>query len=294
MSKSHTATVKEPKGNKHSKSLAHLANVAAAQAAKIKANTPILVAIGLIGAAIWLMLLRDFTTAGECMLYIFANNGKLSGRADGNVYMRNGRVRGFIVPRLVQNGYTTLQRSLFAQFSSGWSALTQSEQDSWINVDNVFKSNRFGQSKNVRGKELFIERNVNLVMIGIAPINSYVMSEGVAGITGLDSAGATTTGALTTLSLIFSPTPTSAGVSHLIFATPVLGAGINRPKQSSFRLIPFIMGSGSASPQNILTDYTTKFGSVASTGQKIGIKVVPIDENTGQAGIPIVQVITLS
>jgi len=207
MSKQTSTTVKGSKGNNPTQALAHLAKVAADQAAKINKHTNILVAIALIGAAIWTMLMRDIAGASTAMLYLLANNGKLSGRADGNVYMRNGHMRGFIVPRLVQNGYTTLQRTLFAQMSSAWSTLSQSDQDSWNNVANVFKSNRFGQSIPVSGKQLFIMRNVNLIMIGSAPISTYISAERVNGVTGIDPSGATTAGVITALSLAFNPSP---------------------------------------------------------------------------------------
>src|SRR5262245_32873673 len=79
-----------------------------------------------------------------CMLYLWANNGKMSGRADGNVYMRNGRTRGFRVPSLVRNAYTSLVRSIFTGFSQAFSNLTSDQILSWDNFSYV-KSNRFAQ-----------------------------------------------------------------------------------------------------------------------------------------------------
>src|SRR5437016_9674634 len=50
-------------------------------------------------------------------LYIFGFDGKVSGRMDANVLMRNGRGRGFRVPSLVRNAYTTAVRASLSTFS---------------------------------------------------------------------------------------------------------------------------------------------------------------------------------
>src|SRR6266704_3936690 len=52
------------------------------------------------------------------MLYSVANNGKFSGRADGNVYMANGRTRAYKKPRRVLNANTESVKAILAFFSS--------------------------------------------------------------------------------------------------------------------------------------------------------------------------------
>lgn len=230
--------------------------------------------------------------ASSAILYLFAFNGKVSGRMDGNVLMRNGRGRGFTVPALVRNAYTVLQRALLSSLSSGWAALTDGERDSWLNVTNVFKSDRFGQQKAVKGKSLFVERNQNLINVGEPTITSYIPSDGVGAITAADPNIAVTTGVITTLTIDVEPDPTPAGQTTLVFATAQLGAGINRPGQSAFRLIGAQAG-GSASPLNVLAVYTAKYGAVAQSGTKIFFQLKPVNIETGQAGIPIQTVVTV-
>lgn len=255
-------------------------------------STATAVAMVLLAVIAWAF--APFVTAAKLsMLYLIADNGKKSGRADGNVYMRNGRVRGFKVPALVQNAYTGTARSLLALFSSGWAALTQSERDTWLNVTNVFKSNRFGQQIPVKGKELFVQRNTNLNYIGASTISTYVDSEGVAGSLLTDGAVTVTAGLITTANIVFDPSPSDATVKHLVYATATLPAGVSRPKGSAYRLIG-VMDASETSPFDVASMYTTKYGAIAAVGQKVGFKLVPINVTTGQAGVATVFVVEVN
>lgn len=240
----------------------HLAKVAAAKAARMIKNAP---------------------RAIIAMLYQIADNGLKSGRASGNVYMRNGRVRKMVVPSLVQNGYTTPVRSLLSQLSSAWNALTQAERDSWINSSSFFRSNRFGTSFSLKGKQLYVALNANLVNTGVAPVNECPLPADVPGITELTI---TADDSANTLSLAFTPDPTDANVNHLVYATAPLSAGVNRPSSSAFRLIQLI-GTAEVSPVNASASYIAKFGAFP-TGSKIFVKLIPVNATTGQAGAAIV------
>jgi hypothetical protein len=263
MSKVHTAA--PPQSETAAERLAvHFAKAAAAQAAQM---------IKKVGAIV-------------AMLYIRGDNGRMSGRASGNVYMRNGRSRQFVVPRLVQNSYTSGARSLFSSFSSAWSTLTTSQQNTWNNVNDVFKSDRFGNPVLIRGKQLYIERNCNLVGVGIAAINTYVNPVVMPTITTLTPTGTEVAGLLTVLSNAFAPSPTDATVNYKVYATPALSNGIQRPRSSQFRLIS-IVAHGQSTPYNALTAYTTKFGTFCPANSNIFFKWVPVSITTGQMGTPI-------
>lgn len=270
--------------------LAHLNKVAKAFRPAMKGTNIILLLLITIAALLFPLAMG----VKGAMLYLIADNGKKSGRADGNVYMRNGRVRGFVVPSLVQNGYTTAVRALLSMLSQGWNALTDSDRASWLSIDWLFRSNRFGVPKLVKGKEAYVMLNTNLTNIGgtlitVAPPSS----DGVPGITGLDP---TADQSSNTVDVVFSPSPTDATVDHLVFATTALRAGISRPKASAFRLITTIAG-GTASPVNIAADYNTKYGQgwqdAAYLGAKIWIKVVPINNTTGVSGGAIIGAATI-
>jgi hypothetical protein len=245
------------------------------------------------GLSLWLLLIASLIslyfmqsvedTLNYAMLYSVANNGRFSGRADGNVYMRNGRIRAFRVPALVQNGYTALQRSIFSGLSSGWNGLTEAQRLSFINAEGFFTSDRFGNQVPVKGKELYVRLNGNLTDIGAALLTEAPIPAAVPGITQLQI---TVDDSSNTFLLQFTPTPTDATVEHLVYATSQLSPGINRPGASQFRLIS-VLANGTVSGADINAAYVVKYGAPL-TGRKIFVKLVPVNNTTGQAGVGII------
>lgn len=282
MSKSKTSPVVKPE--KERDILSHIAATCACRAAKLKNKKGVL---AMIGFTLLILSLVVFTHTGhfsEALLYIFANNGKLSGRADGNVYMRNGRVRGFVVPSLVQNTYTQTQRVQLGLISAGWRALSNSDQLSWNNLAGLFRSDRFGNPVEIKGKAAYVLLNMNLFNIGAAPITTAPALVDVPCITDA-TLTATVIGQIN--SLAFTPTPTSAVMDHLIYATAPQGAGIFKPSQSKYRLVT-VLPNTTASPFVFSAAYTAKFGAFVA-GQKIFVKIIGINNTTGQAS-PALQV----
>lgn len=210
------------------------------------------------------------------LLYIFALDGKFSGRMDGNVLMRNGRGRAFAYPAVVRNGNTMTARGIFSIQSSTYASLTAAQVEAWrgfsINI-----TNRFGQAKTIKGKECFIAINVNLTLVGGTVLTDPPVFVGVPAI----ETGALTATSPGTVALAFTPTPTNANVAHLIFATKPLGNGITRPSQSAFRFID-IIGTTTTSPASIGAAYVTRFGNFVA-GQKIFVQLTGVDVNTGQS-----------
>lgn len=258
----------------------HLAESAANRWAKVPKVVKMIILAVVLGA--YYMHSKD-SGVQEAMLYMIADNAKKSGRADGNVYMRNGVIRGMKVPALVQNNFTQLQRGSLSQLSASWNALSQAQMATWNNARGFFASDRFGRSVEISGKTLYVRLNQNLFNIGLAPIVVAPAPTAVNGITNLsmvidDSAN--------TFVLTFAPTPTDANVAHLVFATAQLSPGTFRPSKSAYRLISTIIG-GVATGTDINAAYVTKFGAPV-TGNKIFIKLIPINDNTGQAGPAIV------
>ena len=223
------------------------------------------------------------------MLYSLANDGKLSGRADGNVYMRNGRIRGMKVPRLVQNNATQRVRSAFGTFSSAWRALTQTQQNSWIDARGFFTTDRFGRTVELTGKALYNMLNQNLFLAGSSPISTAPAPDAVAGITSL---GATFTLGPTAASLTFTPSPTDANTTLLVEATSPQGSGINRPGRGAFRSIG-ILDPATASPASVTSLYTARFNTPVS-GQKVFFRVTAINNTTGQAAAPVIASVQLA
>lgn len=241
-----------------------------------------IVALLLVGLAC--LIASPFAIAfkgGTAMLYMFANNGKLSGRADGNVYMKNGRIRGMKVPALVQNAYTQAVRAALGSFAASFRALTADQIAAWNAATGFYSVDRFGRTFVLNGKALYQSLNQNLFSIAAGPILDVPAPTAVPGIT--DSTATVTT---TTLSMAFSPSPTDTDVVHVVMSTIGLSAGVSKPSKSAYRQIGTI-ASGATTPQSLFTSYVTKFGTPV-TGQKIFFKLLPINKTTGQAGPAIV------
>lgn len=226
------------------------------------------------GAAIILIALTFLTFGGAAVgslaaLYIFGNDGRISGRQDGNVYMRNGRIRGFRVPALIRNAYTMTQRGIFATLSAAFRGLSQGDILSW-NEFSYNTSSRFGQVVAVKGKQAYVGLNANLLDIGFSPNSSAPVPTSVPT---LDSATLAADASAGTVDLSWTTGATAANVEHLVFATAPLSPGVSRPSKSAFRLIGIIANT-SSSPATLGTAYTNKFGAItAKTGDKIFIQV---------------------
>lgn len=225
-------------------------------------------------------LFNSSWAACHALLYIFAFDGKMSGRMDGNVLMRNGRGRAFVVPALVRNSYTITARALFSQYSSSYSGLSAAQVAAWSDFSmNV--SNRMGQAKTIKGKQCYVRLNVNLTLVGGTPITAPPTLTGVT--TPITSGTLTAAAGAGTVSLAYSPTPTAASTIHLVFATKPLNNGITKPAKSAYRLIGTI-NAATGTPYNAATPYVNKFGTITgAAGQKIFMSLTAIDTTTGQA-----------
>jgi hypothetical protein len=217
------------------------------------------------------------------MLYLLANNGLLSGRASGNVYQRNGRLRGFKVPALVQNGYTAAARTRFGQNSSDWNSLSDDERYTWNNMSGYSTTDRFGRTIPLVGKQLFVSLNNNLAAVGISTMSEAPMPALVDQILTLAVSDFDLSD--TELALGFTPTPTAATVKHILFATAPQSAGTSKPNKSKYRQIAVIPGA-TATGVDYGAEYVSKFG-YPPLGAKIFVKLIPIDTLTGNAGVPI-------
>lgn len=215
-------------------------------------------------------------------LLLLPDGAQKSGRSGSLVYMRNGRVRSFKVPALVQNIFTGPVRAAFASFSAGFRALTQAQISAWNAASGFFKSDRFGRPVEVKGKALYQMLNQNLQSIGEAPIDTPPAAGAVNGVVSITNVGADNSAS--TLSIGIDPSPTDANTTHLLFATAPLSAGVSRPSASAYRVIN-VIGGGSTTPLAAGTEYIAKFGSMP-VGQKIFVKLLPINLTTGQAGPP--------
>lgn len=214
--------------------------------------------------------------ASEAVLYLFANNGKLSGRMGGDVKMRNGRSRGFRIPALVRNLYTTAVRATFAGLSSAFRTLSPSQIAGWNNAAGFTRTDRFAQVFVLKGKQLYIALNTALMNVGQPVIDDAPVPVGVPQPVDLTLVAGAALGTFTVSALgVIGP-----DLSAVVFATRSLSAGINRPSQSAFRLIATLAPS-SVYPAVLAAEYATKFGALIE-GANVFVQIKYVNINTGE------------
>lgn len=211
------------------------------------------------------------------MKYSLANNGLLSGRADGNVYNRNHTIRGFAMPSNPQTAAQTIQRGNFGSLSGQWnSVLTNDERLAW-NAFEINTFDRLGHSVTISGKTAFLLLNRNLFNAGEAVMTSPPTPASPLALTSL-SLTATVTGPV--FRLTFTPNvPTNT--AWLVFATKTFSAGTYKPNPSKFKLIT-VLPASTTSPQDLNAEYTAVFGALVVDGA-VFTRVVPILTTTGFA-----------
>lgn len=225
------------------------------------------------------LLPSHHSLASTAALYMWANDGKVSGRTSGNVQMRNGVSRGMGFAAKVLNQFTSNAKAIFSFFQSNWNNLTDAQRLTW-NGYTTFTSNRFAVLKKVTGKTAYSQLNINIANVqGTAIVDAPKL--GNPAYTALSSLTADASAG--TISLAY--TTNSDGATTLFFATKPLNAGVYKPSNSSFRM--FAEGDTSAAgPIALGTDYVSRFGVITSkAGSKIFLRVVVIDALTGHASI---------
>lgn len=219
------------------------------------------------------LLLIKAGAAKFSLLYLIGDNGLKSGRASGNVYLRNGRVRQFRVPRLVRNAYTATVRATFALYSGNFRGLTVDEIAAW----NAYKgtaSDRFGRIIEITGKQAYVRLNALLASIGSLGIGLPP--------TGMAAPSPTLNPDITVntgVALSINYTTQPEGGTTQLWATAPLSAGVTRPGQSKFVQIGVIDTSVSG-PASIIGAYTLRFGTPIS-GAQIFIQLKVVDGATG-------------
>ena len=205
------------------------------------------------------------------------------GKLGGHVFTksRNGStVRTKTIPSNPQTTAQQAARSRLASFSAKWRDLTVAQRDAWnAAVPQWSKTNVFGDQYNPSGKNLYVSLNINLLIVGGAPIDEPPLPTEVTapGINNLVLDGSTPL-----VSFDFAnPRPFEQALE--VEATPSISPGITYAR-NKFRFI--VSAPQNTTPTVDLTaEYIAKFGAV-TVGQQIIIKVTPIVVGTGQRGVP--------
>ena len=208
-------------------------------------------------------------------LYLLGNDGKISGRTSGDVYMSNGRKRRFAIPALVRNAYTSGVRIAMGSFSSAWNTvLSDSNRLAWGRFE-MTVMNRFKQNVTIKGKPAYVACSMNNFAVGGGLLNDPLLGASAPAGTPLDEPLIEL--GTSKANIIFTTNP--EGTTTLVSATIGFAPGVSRPSQSAFRNVTVIDTTG-VLPINIWTAYVAKFGTPI-LGSRVFIQVKVIDIASG-------------
>lgn len=202
--------------------------------------------------------------------------GHVASKNRGGAYLRTK-----VTPVNAQTSFQNGVRNLFTSLSQAWRGLAEESRLAWnAAVADYQRTNIFGDTHSPTGFNLFQRLNNNLNNIGedqidVPPLPSAV-GEVVATALTVEPEGGSMSLALA------GAVP--AGTAVKVFATAPVSAGKSFVK-SEYRQIS-VLAPAATTPVNILAAYTAKFGSTGIGGQKVFVKVVAVNNTTGQEGTP--------
>lgn len=157
--------------------------------------------------------------------------------------------------------FQSQQRDRLGDMAMAWRGLTDAQRAGWASLGGqIVRTDSLGQTYTLTGLQAYCFVNINNLDAGVATVSD---APAVTSPTGLLTATVTTTGG--TLSLAYTATPLAADNKLFVYASPQRSAG--RSFEADLRLI-HISAAAAASPANILTAYTTRFGAPV-VGNKI-------------------------
>lgn len=215
----------------------------------------------------------------------------ISGKIAGTVYAKNAGgdyARTWVKPTNPKSTAQLLVRNRLTSLSQAWRGLSASQRDAWSAAcANFLRTNVFGDAKKLKGNALFVSLNKNLGDIGVASVSTPPTPVAVGYLTALSGVADNSSNSLV---LTYTAVNDTA-VAYKVFATPALSPGKN-VAGSDFRQIGYT-GTAEASPFTATSLYTAVFGAIGAVGQKIFVKMVPVNITNGQAGAEISCEITI-
>jgi len=202
--------------------------------------------------------------------------GHVASKNRGGAYLRTK-----VTPVNKQSAYQLAVRNRFTGLSQGWKGLTPAQIAAWnAAVAGYAKTDIFGDVHQPSGFSLYQRLNNNLETCGEAALTTPPLPEAV-GIVVAGALTATAAGGLLS-QVIGAAVPADTKVK--VYATAPQSPGKSFVK-SNYRLIQ-IVAAAAPSPLNLKAAYDLKFGSVGPAGQKIFVKLIAVNTNTGQEGTP--------
>lgn len=145
--------------------------------------------------------------------------------------------------------------------AAAWRALTDAQRAGWEGLaSQMSRTDALGQSYTLNGFGAYVSVNNNNLAAGNA-----VVSDAPALVTPSTVETMTVTLTSASFSIAYTPTPLDTGARLFVYASPQRTSG--RQFEADLRLI-FVSAAAAASPANVLSAYTARFG-VPVTGNKV-------------------------
>tara|TARA_R110000868_G_scaffold42833_1_gene144465 strand:+ start:271 stop:957 length:687 start_codon:yes stop_codon:yes gene_type:complete len=210
----------------------------------------------------------------------------IRGKVAGTVFSKNrggAYARTKVSPINAQTTRQSAVRSQLTSWAQAFRSLSASQIASWNSaVSNFTSTDVFGDVKTPSGINLYVKLNMNLDQIGASNISTPPLPSAVASISTLTL---TANGTSPALSLAYTPSPVPADTDWIVEATAPVSPGKSFVK-SEYRQIS-VIAEAATTPANLLAAYAAKFGNPI-TGQKTFVRVTPVNNVTGQRGLPLV------
>lgn len=191
-----------------------------------------------------------------------------SGSADSTTASRNryGQYyRNRSTPVQPRTAAQLNQRARMSSNAAAWRALTDAQRAGWLSLGlMITRTDSLGQTYTLNGFGAYCSINNNKLAAGDA-----VVSAAPAVVTPVGLLTATITLTAAAFSIAYTATPLATGTRLFIACSPQRSAGV--AFNGDYRLLA-VTAAAAASPHNLLTAYTAKFG-VPVVGNRIFISL---------------------
>lgn len=152
-------------------------------------------------------------------------------------------------------------RARLGGLANGWDLLTDLQRAGWASLGSMMtRTDSLGQAYTLTGMQAYISVNSTNLTAGNAAVDDAPAFATPAALTSI-----TITLTSAAFSIAYTPTPLDTGARAFVFASLQRSAG--RSFEADYRLIA-VTAAAAASPANIFTAYSNRFGTPV-TGNKI-------------------------
>ena len=220
-----------------------------------------------------------------------AGVSEMRGKEGGVIYSKNAYgsyMKTKVSPTNPQTKYQQDVRAVLQGIASSWKDLTQTQKDNWKDLGaQVERVNRFGDITNFTGFTLFMKLNLNIITVGGSAITAAPSVPTIPTLVAGDFIAEST---VESLSLAFTPSLTSSGISLVSYVTPLIYTGKNFVKN----IRRFIQAdSEPTTAVDMLTAWKVRFGAMVTGARVMGAWKL-VDEATGFEGSLVVKTTTVT